>query len=67
MLLSFAKIMVKAGQTLDNVKVAVKAQDMEMWSQRQNKYVVEVAPYTIMVGQSSVDPKTASHSLNVAA
>ena len=56
MLLSFAKISVKAGQTLKGVTVAVKVRDLEMWDQKQNQYIVEAAPYSIMVGQSSVDP-----------
>ena len=64
MLLSFAKVTVKAGQTLEGVKVPVKVRDLEMWSQADNKYVVEASTYSIMVGQSSVDTE-ATHSLKV--
>ena len=67
MLISFAKIAVKAGQTLDGVKVPVKVRDLEMWSQAANKYIVEASTYSIMVGQSSVDEKTIAHTLKVTA
>ena len=67
MLLSFTKITVKAGQTLDGVKVPVKVRDLEMWSQADNKYIVEASTYSIMVGQSSVDEKTMAHTLKVTA
>ena len=67
MLLAFGKIFVKAGQTLKGVEVAVKAQDLEMWETKANKYTVEASTYSIMVGQSSVDKHTVSHTLQVTA
>jgi hypothetical protein len=67
MLLAFTKVAVKAGETLKGVKVVVKARDLEMWSQQENKYVVEASKYSIMTGQSSVDRKTVSHTLQVTA
>ena len=66
MLLAFGKIFVKAGQTL-KAQVAVKAQDLEMWQTKANKYTVEASTYSIMVGQSSVDKHTVSHTLQVTA
>ena len=67
MLLGFDKVMVKAGATLKGHRVALKAQDLEMWDRRLKKYVVEASDYDIMVGQSSVDPKTVTKTLTVAA
>merc|ERR1712048_1266628 len=65
MLLAFEKVTVKASSTLSGAKVLVKARDLEMWDQKQGKYVVEASTYSIMVGQSSVDKKTVSHTLKV--
>lgn len=65
MLLAFDKVFVKAGETLKGVMISVKVQDLEMWDQKQDKYVVEASTYSIMVGQSSVDEKTVSHTLKV--
>lgn len=51
MLLDFAKIEVKAGQTVSSVKIKIPLTGLEMWSQRLGKYVVEAATYDIRVGQ----------------
>ena len=67
MLLGFGKLPVEAGETKRDVRITLKAEDLGMWSAPRGEYITEPGTYSIMVGQSSVDPKTVTKSLQVVA
>ena len=64
---TFGKFLVKAGETKSDVRITLKAEDLGMWSAPAGEYITEPGTYSIMVGQSSVDPKTVTKSLQVVA
>ena len=65
MLLGFTKVAVAADSTAAGVVVPLLAKDFEMWSARDNAYVVEKGEYYVKLGLHSADEHMLTVSINV--
>jgi beta-glucosidase len=65
MLLGFTKVAVGADATAKGVVVMLKAKDFEMWSARDNAYVVEKGEYEVKLGLHSADQRMVTTSITV--